>query len=232
MSEGKELADWQQALAAGAKQQLAIGGGEGLSYISIKNANMKVDGDPVPGNKLQCIVLAAVVERSLYTSNYDPDNIVPPDCFALGHAPKGLVPHENVVTPQCDNCDGCPKAVFGSAPVGKGPACKTRIRLIVMPMTNEGLTPDAIANGDLGLLKVAPTSTKHWTKYANKLAGQGLAPWAALTEIIVEADDKWQHTISYRGVQPINDSELLPVIYGRTAEAEEHAMRPWDLDEE
>ena len=53
------------------------------SYISFKNAILKVDGQPVPNNTADVRVLAVVGERAWYDGEFDADVVQVPACYAL-----------------------------------------------------------------------------------------------------------------------------------------------------
>jgi hypothetical protein len=105
------------------------------AYIGFKNAILKVDGNPVPGNKAEVRVLAAIPERAWYAGAYDPDVAQVPACYALDSSE----PHQQSADPQSDFCESCPKNKWGSAPPrpgstlpGKGKACREGARLVVV----------------------------------------------------------------------------------------------------
>lgn len=106
------------------------------SYITFKNANLKVDGQAVPNNKADVRILAAIGERSWYDGSYDPDNAQVPACYALDSGE----PHPEATNPQANSCAECEKNKWGSAPPrpgstapGKGKACREGARVIMVP---------------------------------------------------------------------------------------------------
>jgi len=106
------------------------------SYITFKNATLKVDGQPVPNNTADVRVLAALSERAWYDGPFDPDNAQVPVCYAL----DSEEPHPESKDPQSETCKECPKNKWGSAPprpgstvAGKGKACREGARLIMVP---------------------------------------------------------------------------------------------------
>jgi len=117
--------------AAAAKSMRTTG-----SYISFKNAQLKVDGQSVPNNTADVRVLAAVGERAWYDGPFDSDSPQVPACYAL----DSNEPHPESPDPQSDDCASCPKNKWGSAPPrpgsttpGKGKACREGARIIVVP---------------------------------------------------------------------------------------------------
>jgi hypothetical protein len=118
--------------AAAAAQGMRTSG----SYVTFKNANLKVDGQVVPGNKADVRILAAIGERSWYDGPYDPDNTQVPACYSL----DSTEPHPEASNPQADTCAECPKNKWGTAPPrpgsalpGKGKACREGARVIMVP---------------------------------------------------------------------------------------------------
>ena len=229
MTKNKEVVSWKAALAADAKKVTDTEGGGG-GYISIKAGQMTYQDEPIKDNKLDCVVLASSVVRTFYDRPYDPDDTGPPDCFAISLEAGGrMSPHENVPSPQSDNCKDCPLAEFGSAKVGKGPACKTRRRLMVMPV--DGLGDPAEA--EIATITIPPTSTKNYSSYANKVAtATGLPPWAVKTTISTAPHPKKMFEVSFKPLGPIEGDEALSGIHARIDEANAAITEPYTYDDE
>ena len=85
-------------------------------------------GDPTA---LELVVVDFVTTHNFYAGRFDKDNIVPPDCFAIGVDPKNMVPSPNAPNPQAKDCQSCPMNAWGSD--GKGKACKNGRKLAVLP---------------------------------------------------------------------------------------------------
>lgn len=229
MSKGKELAAWQQQIAADAKK-VAHNEGTDSSAITIQHGRMMYREQPVPDNALDVIVVASSTERCYYDKPYDPDKISSPRCFAQSLETRDLVPHENVAEPIHPTCEGCPMAEFGSAKQGKGPACKTYRKLIMIPA---GTQAEDVPRAEMAYMKVSPTSVKNWSKYAQQLvASAGIPPWAAKTQVKVVPDKKTIHQVTFTGLGPVGDDELLHAIHARIEEAEKKLMQPYTYEEE
>ena len=227
--ESTELASWQQDLAVHAKA-VAHNEGSDSSAIKIQHGAMMYHDQPVPNNELDVIVVASSTERCYYDGPYDPDKISSPSCFAQSLESSGLVPHANVEEPQADSCAECPLAEFGSAKQGKGPACKTYRKIIMIPADTQA---EDVPKAELAYLKVSPTSVKNWSKYAQQLvASAGIPPWAASTKVKVVPDKKTVHQVTFAGIAALDDQELLAAIHGRIAEAESKIMQPYTYEEE
>lgn len=103
---------------------------------------------------IDLVILDYITEHRFYEGNFDPKNISPPACFALGQNPLKMVPSDNSPAKQSDDCQSCPMNAFGSA--GDGKACKNGRVLAVMqvdadessPMWRLGVSPTAIKNFD------------------------------------------------------------------------------------
>lgn len=112
-------------------------------------------------DEFDAIVVDYVSTNNYYKDKYDPNNIVPPICFAIGENPHTLVPSENSPERQAESCSVCPLNQWGSD--GKGKACKNG-RLLAI------LSPDATQNTDPVFLRIPRTSLKNFDGYVSKLA--------------------------------------------------------------
>ena len=104
------------------------------SYISFKNATLKVDGQPVPNNTADVRVLAAIGERSWYPDAFDADAVQVPTCYAL----DSLSPHPEAKEAQADSCPDCKWNKWGTATdsrgnPARGKACREGARIVVVP---------------------------------------------------------------------------------------------------
>jgi hypothetical protein len=227
--ESKELTSWQAAIAADAKK-VAHNEGTDSSAIRIQHGMMMYHDQPIPNNELDVIVIASITERCYYDGPYNPDKIESPTCFAQSRESRDLVPHENVKEPQNETCEGCPKAEFGSAKQGKGPACKTYRKLAMIPANT---APEEVRKAEVAYIKVSPTSVKNWSKYAQQLvASAGIPPWAATTKIKVVPDKKTIWQVTFQGLGPISDAPMLANLHERIDGAENMLLRPYTYEED
>lgn len=113
----------------------------------------------------------------------------PPDCRSddsiVGYGNPGGV------------CGKCPLSQFGSAPNGKGQACK-QIRLLFL-----------LREGDMLPLVIAlpPTSINNVKKYFLRLASKSIPYWGVITTLTLEKT-KNANGIPYAKVVPVLDSVL------------------------
>jgi len=225
----KEISDWKKDMAMAATKVAKTERSDD-SYISLKGGVMTYQDQPIPDNKLECIIVATSFARTCFNRPYDSDDNEPPECFANAIDQADLMPHENVPAPFSTACGEkvCEMAVFGSALQGNGPRCKTRRKLIVMP--SSGLIDPTEA--EIAILAVPPTSGKHWSAYANRVAsGAGLPPWAVKTMITVKPNAKTQFEVTFETTGPIEDDKLLSAIHARIPEAEKILLQPYTYDE-
>ena len=158
------------------------------SFISFKNGNMKVDGQPVPNNTADVRVLAIVGERSWFAGPFDPDTPQSPACYSLNGTG---VPHPEASNPQSETCETCPKNKWGSAPPrpgstapGRGKACREGARLVVMPA---GL---AIKSAPMYQAKIPVTSLTAVSAFSSRCNQMGKLFGEFVTTLSVAEDKK------------------------------------------
>jgi hypothetical protein len=144
-----------QAQAAAMEGRTAPVGGSG---IKLAPGSMTLpDGVKTPG-PIELVVVDFAAQNMFYRDPFDPNNIVPPDCFAIGPNPLTLVPSPNSPDPQAKTCAECPNNAWGSK--GKGKACNNERRLAVLPPSGDAETP-------LWTMKVATMGVKSWDSHVN-----------------------------------------------------------------
>lgn len=165
------------------------------------------DGTKTPG-PLQMVIVDFTTKNVFYEGAYDPKNISPPACFAIGNDIKGMAPSKSSPLPQAASCESCPMNQFGSA--GDGKACKnTRVMAV--------LVPDADATTPMWLLATSPTANKGFDAYVNSLTRKPLEmiPVGAITTV------SFDPSVTYAKLM-FSDPELNPlaeVHYARMDEA-------------
>lgn len=199
---------WDAQLAALAQtsavaEESALGGG---AFVSTKGGRLSFGGAPVPGDKMNVVVLDSVLENHYYDVAFDPDNPASPVCFAFGRDEKTICPHDGAPEPQHTQCKGCPLNEFGTDERGKGKACANVRRLALIP--ESGL--EDIEGADVAYLKVPVMSVKNWAGYVTQLATTlKRPPFAVVTEVSVVPDDKSQFRVQFKFVREITDSQEL-----------------------
>jgi hypothetical protein len=199
------IATYDEELARYAKQAAAQERPQS-GTISLRGGVMTYMGQQVKDNKLPCIILAAAWENAWYSKPFDSNNIVSPDCYALGRADGDeqivMRPAENSANRQ-GGVDGlcltCPKFQWGSdpRPNSRGKACKERRRLVVLPLSSLE-SADALAGSEMAMLTVSVTNVANWAAYTNKLAAVVKRPtWAVISEISMQPHPRNQFQINF-----------------------------------
>lgn len=226
---GKALVKWDAELAKYAEASAAAESGGSGNFLSMKGGIMAFKGNPLPGNKIEVIVLAFVTENQFYDQDqeYDSDNPQSPICYAFGRpepAPGNgraddMVPHEEVPDKQCEACVDCPHFEWKSAKKGKGKACK-EVRRLTM------ILADSVEHGAQGVedaeevnLKISVTNTKAWGGYVQQVAALKRPPFAVITEIAAFNDPKTQYRLQFKLVEQIKDAAVFAALMARVEES-------------
>lgn len=230
-SPGKAMVAWKEELSRQAKISAEIESSvnTGGQYISTRGGQLKFNGADIPGNKMNVVILAHVIENALYTDRYDPDNPSTPSCFALGTDESEMGPHDKSTEPQADKCKGCPMNDFGSADTGRGKACKNTRRLALIPEDDLG----DIESAEVAFIKVPPTSIKNWASFVKKAADTlDLPPIGLIAEISLTPDPKHQFHMNFKVVSEIDDGEVMSALLEKQKEVMTPLMAPYEPREE
>lgn len=148
--------------------------------IQLKNKQFTTpDGQSVPG-PIEVVVLDFTWFMCHYPGVYNANNPQQPNCFAIGRDKPDsglLVPDSTVTDPQGKDCKTCPQNEWGSAPTGKGKACKNQRRLIIVsPKFDEDSEPMT--------MYVSPGGLKNFDSYVSRLKNEhGLLPMQVITKV-------------------------------------------------
>lgn len=215
-----------------------------VSRISLKSGVMNIGGDAVPGNNMDVIIVGGAFRNVLYLGQYDPNNIVNPNCFALADEEEELQAHENVpddaVPGDSDKtarehpraCTGCMYNEWGSdLRGGRGKQCKQTRRLIVMPanVLDEEDPVEAIVKSEMAILDIPVTSVKNYSNLVNSLSATlGLPVWAVITNVLVTPHPKKQFEVTFTPLQPAGGADIIRALQKRREEAMRLALVPYD----
>ena len=151
-------------------------------------------------DKFQAVVVDFICRNDYYSTGFDPADIQPPDCFAIGQKREDCIPSRNVPHKEHPTCKGCPQAEWGSGARGKGKACKESTLLAVLP-------PDAASDHPLWLLQVSPTGVKYWDNYVRDVVRAfAMMPVGVITTIGFDPNEtypslRFGHATPYEGVE-------------------------------
>lgn len=156
------------------------------TVINIKqNKTMVLPSGDITSEPQEMVILDFVSMNTLYDGVYDPNNVQPPICFAIGENPDNLIASDASPDKQSETCATCPMNRYETAARGKGKACKNMRVLAVMPV-------DATDEDSIWLLRVSPTGLKAYDGYIRKLAQQnGLAPIQVVTKIGFDPNEEY-----------------------------------------
>lgn len=238
---GKQLAKydpaWAEEAARYAQQERH---GSGALVVSTRGGVLRVGEDEMPGNRICVLIMDSVMENTYYGRRFDPDNVLPPVCYAIGRDPREMEPHEDMdqsdyFEPQADSCAECPMAEWGSSDTGRGKACQNKRRLIVLPAGVYSKVkgsrgeydleifddPAHYEQADMAVLKLPVTSVKNYTKFVQGVAKRHQRPpFGVFCEIYIEPDPKTQYRVMFEEVDLVDD-ELAEAVFARHEAAKE-----------
>lgn len=170
-------------------------------------------------DEFDAVIVGYVSTNTYYKERYNPDNIVPPTCFAIGDNPAQLVPSPNAPEIQANSCAECPLNQWGSD--GKGKACKNGRLLAILP-------PDAAHNTDPVFLRVPPTSLKNFDGYVSKIAAMlKQPPIGVVTRISVDKSSDYLKL----NFEPQGQNKNVGVALERVPEIQELLHQEPDLSQ-
>lgn len=245
---GTNLTNYDAQLAKLAEQAQLLERSAGREFLSTRAGVLKYADEELPGNQLAGVVIDAVREHAFYPGKFDPENKAPPTCYAFGRgeesemfphlesmakAPDFFMPQNyNPQTNTVGGCNSCPMNVFGTADTGGGKACKSKMRLAILPagiyepvgrtdwQLNLFDEPDHYKTATPAYLSVPVTSGKNWSDYTRMLRTKfGRPPLGVFTRIYLTRHEKHQFHVNFELVAPgdqgLVPNELLGVMINR-----------------
>ncbi|TXH51679.1 MAG: hypothetical protein E6Q97_17995 [Desulfurellales bacterium] len=199
------------------------------NFISFKNGNMKVNGQPVPNNTAEIRIFAVIPERAWYDGGFDPDSPQSPACYSLG---TSGVPHPEAASPVAATCKDCPKNKWGTAPPrpgsdkpGRGKACRESARVICSPAALN------IKSAPLYQAKFPVTSLSTVDAFVNRCNQMGKLYGEFINTMNVIEDKKSFFKIHLTIKELSSDLDPAEVLL-RQEEAIELAMEPYPVFED
>lgn len=186
--------------------------------IKISNKQFKLPSGDVL-DFLDIVIVDFAYFNAYYESAFDPNNIVPPNCFSLAIEPRGATPSENSPDKQADACQGCWANEFGSN--GKGKACQNRVLIACLPTDAKEDTPFVI-------LDISPTAIKGFSSYLTSVARGGKMPHEVVTH--VECNPATKHDVAiFELSEELEDVGFLGMVESRLGEARERLLTEPDV---
>lgn len=223
-----EIMNWKEELVTSAKE-IANRERPATSQIGLRAGVMMYQGQQIPGNNLDCIIIASATEYRYDTKPFDPNNIQPPDCFSLSLTGEEMVPSDKAMDIQAERCDLCPHSKWAPNPKRPGKnhkACKERRRLALLPA--DVLKTGNFKTAELAVLTIPVTSVKYWGTFVNGLVAEySRPPWAMVANISARPHPVNQFEVNFKAVSLIPD-EHLGQIHARIPQAQEVLLVPYD----
>jgi len=222
-------ADWKEELAAEAKDAAALEVPSAQAF-STRAGVLSYNGQAMPDNQVDGVILEAAFFNSMYINKFDPNNTFSPLCFAMSPNGEDMEPHENSYKPQAGACGECEQMEWGSdpnSPSGRGKMCKETRKLAL-------ISADDLANGidkaPIVTISVPVTSVENWGGYVNLLAATAKRPvWSLVTRIKLTPHPKKQFVMSFEAVDAINDPEMLTSLKDKKLLASKIALSPFAM---
>lgn len=227
----EELAKY--AAAAAALERPAVG------RLGFRGGVMTYQGQPIPGNKLNAVVVSSAKEHALYQNvldqrPFDPNTPEAPVCYALSLSGEDMVPHPQSRQKMAASCLECRFNAWGSNPKGgKGKACKEGRRLLLLPASaviaapGEVLQRDSVKKAEAATASIPTTSIKNWANYTAQLSGEyRRPPWAMITEISLHPHAKNQIEVKFTPVGLVGQ-EHFPNLMQRVETSNAIVMTPY-----
>lgn len=211
-------ANYEEQLAADVAAlagKLAAPQGKAIQVTQSKKFRMTMGGEQVETDSFKGVIVDFVSMNAYYEGDFDPKNIVPPNCFAIGTVKNDdLEASENSPEPQNadegNRCKTCWANEWKSAAKGNGKACKNTIKLAVL-----------CADGEVRPLSISSTGLKAFGEYVRDVVQAfGTAPYGVLTTFTFDPKSDFS---SVRCGNPIKlDGDQL--AHALSIKADAHAM--------
>lgn len=217
-------AKWDEELAKHATKQAAQER-PAVGRLAFRAGIMTYQNTPIPGNKLNAVIVSTAKEHALYQNvldmrPFDPNKPENPVCFALSLNDEEMVPHKDAKTKMAADCASCKFNQWGSDPKGgRGKACKESRRMVILPQSSVltqnpagqpyPAAPGAVKKAEAATASIPVTSVKNWANYTAQLAGEYRRPsWAMVTEISAHPHAKTVFEVKFAPIAEIDHSHL------------------------
>lgn len=202
MTDSTELTSVQDAIAKRIAAVAQTTEAPSNKRVSTKGGVFTLPGGETNKGPIHSIIVDFIRQNNFYKSAYNPNELAPPECYAIGRNIDDMRPSSNASDPQFDGlCKDCPNNKFGSATNGgKGKACTNNLNLALLP-------EDFNSDSDLLSIRVAPTGLTSWNKHVRTLASKNLDPIQVITEIAFNPDVSYP-TLVFKADTPIDPNRL------------------------
>jgi hypothetical protein len=219
-------APWRELVRSNAVETLArgVGGGE-VGSISFRGGVINYKGTAL-GKSMDVVLLDAVPARHYYAGAYEPDVITSPDCYSF----DGIAPHPSAQSKQSETCERCPMNQFGSAPNGKGKACKEGFKLALIAAS--AVEKGAIETAEIATAKLSVTASKAFSKvYGALVQKYDGAVFSAILRMEVSPHPTNQYAVDWTILEELDD-ESVEQLGARYADARRLLTTPYPANDE
>ena len=185
-----------------------IAGSSGGKQISIKGGvwRMVVGGEEVAKNEeraMNFVVIASGkgVTRTFYADKYEEGKDIKPACWSA----EGVVPNEEVATPQAKTCATCPQNIEGSGD-GKARACRYSKRLAVALENDIGGNIYRLSVPAKSYFGRAEGEKMPLQAFGKVLSGHGIPITGIVTEARFDTAEAVP-VLKFRAVRPLSKEE-------------------------
>jgi hypothetical protein len=193
---------------------------------------MTLNGNPVPGNSMEVMILGYVFENRYFKNRFDPDKKEDPVCFSLSATGENMVPDDASGEKQGAACayGQCDKFEWKSDPVTrKGKACKEIRRLVMIPGSVLRDEEAGIARAELAFATIPVTSVKNWSAFVNRVAAEyQLPPWAVLCKLSVAPHARTQLEVTFEPLAGVSKDSILDALDRKRQAAMKIAMKTYE----
>lgn len=197
---------------------------DGKPMGTVQNSDGTITAFPQYTNSAEIIILGIAPEgntsyRTLYLTPFKEGDTLPPDCWSA----DGIRPSPKSFAKQSADCASCPKNVAGTSSTGKGKACGSRKRLVVVFANDPEMRLFSMDLSSTALFGSSTRETEGYrtlSKYAEWLKKYGAFWEGVVTEVCfseganIGVRFKPLHFISPEQVQKV-------MALGKTTEAAE-----------
>ena len=223
-----KVGDYRAELAKYAKEDSSRLPSSAGNYISIRGKNFSYQG-AVLEEPLKVAVIDYGFENALYEGKWDPEDPQPPVCFAVAKTTDELAPHPDSPKPQSEQCKGCPHNEYGTADTGKGKACKNSLRLALLSTETKKFDADFVAKTEPALMRLPPTSVKHFRGYLKKITdGLQLPIFSVITALSFEEEPATPVVVP-QFEEELDDRALIQALVQKRESVQDALLQPFDV---
>ena len=230
---GTAIVSWKEQMGKIAAQAASSEAPKG-GFLSFKGGNMSYDDQPIPGNKMEVIVIDFLLENGIFREKYNPNKPSSPMCYAFGRDEEELAPHPDAEEPQHTNCKDCPNNEWGSDPDGgRGKACKNTRRIAIIPADALTKGLEGVRRANVVMCKIPVTSIKLFSTYVNQCTSvMGSPPFGIVGELSTKPHPQNLFSVNWKPLEKVENPEMLEALYNKYVSIQKQMFQPYPSNEE